>query len=160
MDRQTGFTLVELMVTLTVLAILIAVGVPGFAQFVQGQRTTTQVNELIGILNLARSEALTRGRPVAIRSMDGDFNTGFQLWRDGNNNGAYNDAADELLRDFQAPDRATYAFPTDPMVFQPNGWLGGTYTLNVLADNCKQENNRTITISRTGAVDVVRNACP
>ena len=133
MNRESGFTLVELMVTLTVLAILIAIGVPGFAQFVQGQRTTTQVNEMIGVLNLARSEALSRSRPVAIRSMDGNWSNGFQVWRDGNADGDFVDAEDELLRDFAGADRATFTVSADPMMFLASGWLGGTYTINVLA---------------------------
>ena len=160
MNRTSGFTLVELMVTLTVLAIMIAVGVPGFNQFVQGQRTTTQVNTVIAAVNLARSEALSRGRPTAIRSMDGDFNTGFELWVDGNSDGDFVDAEDEALRIYEPALQASYTFSADPMNFLASGWLGSAYQITVLADGCKQQNNRDIFITRTGGINVVRNNCP
>ncbi|MEM9532330.1 MAG: GspH/FimT family pseudopilin [Pseudomonadota bacterium] len=160
MNRSNGFTLVELMVALTVLAILIAVGIPGFNQFVQGQRTATQVNDFIAAVNLARSEALSRGRPAGLRSMDGDFNTGFQLWLDGNSDGDYVDPEDELLRDYEPVLLATLTVSADPLNFLASGWLGGAYQVTVLANNCKQQNNRTINITRTGGVEVIRNNCP
>ncbi len=160
MNKTTGFTLVELMVTLSVLAILIAIGVPGFNQFIQGQRTTTEVNNLIGAVTLGRSEALSRGWPVSLRSMDGDFNTGSELWLDGNGDGDFADPEDELVRAYDPAVLVSYTFSNDPLQFDASGWLAANYTINVLADSCKQENNRTINISRTGGINVVRNACP
>lgn len=146
--------------TLSVLAILIAAGVPSFNQFIQGQRTTTEVNNLIGAVTLGRSEALSRGWPVSLRSMDGDYNTGFQLWMDGNDDGDFDDGVDELLRSYEGANQLTFTFSNDPLQFEASGWLAGNYTVNVLADNCKGENNRNINISRTGAINVVRNVCP
>lgn len=148
------------MITLTVLAILIAVGVPGFNEFIQGQRTTTQVNSLIGAINLARSEALAQGRTAALRSVDGDFNTGFELWLDGNSNGSYADAEDVRLRVYEPIQQATYTFSADPLEFLPSGWLDAAYQINVLADNCKKQNNRDIFVTRTGGFNVVRSDCP
>jgi type IV fimbrial biogenesis protein FimT len=61
-----GFTLLELMVTLAVLAVLITVGIPAFAELVQNNRVTAQTNELVSALNVARSEAVKRGRNVQV----------------------------------------------------------------------------------------------
>jgi type IV fimbrial biogenesis protein FimT len=66
MERYRGFTLVELMVTLAVLAILITVGIPAFGDLVRNNRVTSQTNELVTALNIARSEAVKRGRNVQV----------------------------------------------------------------------------------------------
>ncbi len=160
MRRENGFTLIELMVAVAVLTILITIGVPAFTDFIQNSRTTTQVNELIRVLNLARSEALKHGDRVAVISVGGDWNTGFQIRRDGNSDGDFTDPQDELIRDYLPLNSATLTVSADPMIFLPSGRLDAAYVLTVLADNCKQQNNRTVTISRTGIPNVTRNPCP
>jgi type IV fimbrial biogenesis protein FimT len=61
-----GFTLIEIMVTITVAGILLAIGVPAFQSFVQNDRDIGQANSLVGSLNYARSEAIKRGSPTGI----------------------------------------------------------------------------------------------
>ncbi len=69
---QGGFTLLELMVTVTVLALVLSFGVPSFQQVMADSRRTSDVNEMLLSLNLARSEALKRNRHVTIcKSSDG-----------------------------------------------------------------------------------------
>ncbi len=64
---EYGFTLIELMVTLTVAGILLAIAVPAFNNFVLNDRDAGQVNSLIASLNYARSEAIKRGSPTGIK---------------------------------------------------------------------------------------------
>ena len=66
MKMCRGFTLLELMVTIAVLAILTTIAVPNFRDLVQNNRVTTQANELVTALNFGRTEAVKRGRPVAV----------------------------------------------------------------------------------------------
>jgi type IV fimbrial biogenesis protein FimT len=58
MIATRGFTLIELMVTVGVAVILIAVGVPAFNNFVMNDRDITQINSLVASFNYARSEAI------------------------------------------------------------------------------------------------------
>lgn len=160
MRRDNGFTLVELMVAVAVLTILITVGVPAFTDFVQNSRTTTQVNEMIRVLSLARSEALERGERVGVVAVGGDWSNGFQIRRDGNSDGDFTDAQDELIRDYLPLSSATLTVSADPLIFLPSGRLNEAYVLTVLAERCKQQNNRTINISLTGITNVTRNPCP
>ena len=59
--QQFGFTLIELIITLTIAAILLTVAVPGMSRFINNNRLSTVANDFIGDLSLARSEALKRG---------------------------------------------------------------------------------------------------
>ena len=69
--RSAGFTLVELMVTLTIVAILAAIAVPSFQSFFVGSRTQTQTANLIEALNYTRSEAVRRAVNVELVANSG-----------------------------------------------------------------------------------------
>ncbi|MBA4287215.1 MAG: hypothetical protein C0434_16990 [Xanthomonadaceae bacterium] len=64
--RQRGFTLIEMLTTVAVVAVTTSVGVPALNGFVVGNRAATQVNTLIGALNYARSEAVSSARAVSL----------------------------------------------------------------------------------------------
>ena len=64
--RQTGLTLVELLVTMAVMVILLAFGVPSFQDHMKDNRRITQINELVSAMNLARSEATKGSGMVAL----------------------------------------------------------------------------------------------
>ena len=67
-----GFTLIELMVTVTVLAILMGVGIPSFRSFVQGQKVKSATHDLMTALTLARSEAVKRNTNVTLAPTTAD----------------------------------------------------------------------------------------
>lgn len=63
-DTANGFTLIELMVTVAVLAIVIAVAIPSFTTLVNNNRLTAQANELLAGLILARTEAIKQNQSM------------------------------------------------------------------------------------------------
>lgn len=82
-DRPAaGFTLIEMMVTITIVAILAAAAVPSFQQLIANQRIKTASFDLFSALNYARSEAIKRNASVTLRAGatgDGLWSTGWRL---------------------------------------------------------------------------------
>lgn len=64
--NEHAFTLIELIVTIAIAAILLTIAVPGFQNMVIENRIATQTNELVSDLALARSEAIKRGQRISI----------------------------------------------------------------------------------------------
>lgn len=97
-DASRGFTLIELMVAVAVLAVLMTVAVPSYQRMVLNNRMAAQANDLISALSLGRSEAVKRAANVTVcASSNGAACTG--TWAQG---WIVRDAAGNVLRVFPA----------------------------------------------------------
>jgi type IV fimbrial biogenesis protein FimT len=186
-EYNSGFTLMELMVTIAIAAILLSIAIPSFTPTIASNRLTTYANEFVTALNLARSEAVKRGIQVTVRRKG----TTSQVWEGGWDvfvdiigNEVFNDASpstpcetntdgslkeDCLLRTYDALS-AGYTLRTggstykDYAAYLPSGLsnvvAGDTFTL------CNGSGaalpRRTITINSTGRprVDATPGTCP
>lgn len=103
--RQSGVSLLELMVVLAVSAILLGVGIPGFAALTSNSRLASATNELVSSLHLARSEAIKRNSRVvmcisesgASCAASGAWNMGWLVFHDTNNNAAWDTGETVIL---------------------------------------------------------------
>ena len=86
-NRNKGFTLVELMITLVIVAILMALAVPSFNSTIKNNRISTQASELITSLNYVRSEAIKRGADVTIGRADVNWENGWVITNRENSTG-------------------------------------------------------------------------
>ena len=80
---KRGFTLIELMVTLAVAAILMTIAVPSYQTFVLNNRMSSMSNDLLGALQLARSEAVKRNSRVSVCKSVGGACTAGGTWAQG-----------------------------------------------------------------------------
>lgn len=78
----SGFTLLELMITLSVAGILMAIAIPSFSDMMRNSRLTAYTNELVSALNIARSEAVKRGQHVVVRKTGTGWENGWQVFVD------------------------------------------------------------------------------
>lgn len=109
--RCGGFSLLELMVTITVVAVLLAIGVPSLRNTIQRNRVSSASNDLLASLSYARTTAIDRGQLVSLcPSADGSSCTiGGQAFEPGwivytyptgaaSANKAYDASSSKLLR--------------------------------------------------------------
>ena len=103
-----GFTLVELMITLGVLAIIAALAAPSLSQFIAEQRLIAATNDLLYATRVTRSEAIKRGLRVSLcpRNLGTEpgcatnnaWQQGWLVFEDNNVNGSWDDG-ETLIQD-------------------------------------------------------------
>jgi len=64
--QQTGFTIVELMITLVVVVLLMSLAAPSFSSLVQKRRITSVSEQLASFLVVAQSESVKKNRPITV----------------------------------------------------------------------------------------------
>jgi len=80
MKKQSGYTLIELMVTVAVAIIVLAVGIPAYDSMMANNRAISQANMFRAALNMARAEALGRNLPVTLIATNGDWTDGWSVY--------------------------------------------------------------------------------
>lgn len=82
-NKQRAFTIIELLITVTILAVLVATAVPSFRTIIANNRSSTLATEMVTALNTARSEAIKRGGRVSICSSSDAATCAGAAWQDG-----------------------------------------------------------------------------
>src|SRR5690349_7593490 len=84
MNRTRGLTLIEMLATVSLVAILGALAAPSFHNLALNSERTTTVNTLFHALFFARSEAIKRGEVVTVcKSTDGSTCSSSGTWASG-----------------------------------------------------------------------------
>lgn len=83
MRNSNGFTIIELMLAITILATLASIGIPAFQNMTLNNRITTTSNGLLGALQLARSEAVTKRRAITVCPSNNQATCTASAWHEG-----------------------------------------------------------------------------
>lgn len=169
--KQNGFSLLELMITISIAAILLAIAVPSFQSLMANNRITSQTNNFLASLALARSEALKQGTGVSVcASANGsscagtsttDWSTGWIVFTDSGTIGSV-DGSDTVLRVAEALRGGvvltSISSSTQGYIrYSPNGSVTATNSFTL----CKSGmTGRTIAISMTGRASPTSYTCP
>ncbi|MGI4849507.1 MAG: GspH/FimT family pseudopilin [Janthinobacterium lividum] len=167
---QNGFTLIEMIITTTIVAILAGVAIPSFSTLIKDSRLTTSTNDLKVDLALARSEASKRGFRVAVCASNTGtgctataWNLGRIVFVDRDGDGVV-DGNDEILRvssALPANNKITASFTnTGYIQFRPSGLSDSTGNF-ALCDDRAGKFGRTIAINSVGRANLTTKVtCP
>lgn len=161
MPRQSGITLLELLVTLAIVAVLLAAGVPSFRAWVQNQELRGAAGRLASDLHFARRAAVDRGSRVTV--CPGDERSGCRdvpAWEDGwivfgDDNGDRRWQTDEpVLRSAPLLDGVTIRSSTArrQLSFFPNGSAPGSNATLRLCDDRGAGDGRQVRIGLSGRI--------
>jgi len=169
MDRFNhcrGFTLVELMASLVLVAILVTMAAPAFQDMYIRNKTYTKASQWLSVLNLLRSEAVKRNIQVSLcPSMDGascddelDWQDGWIMFTDPNRNGDF-EAATELILNTGGSFSGSYVLVAtrhkDWFGYRPDGTAvgnsgSGNTTFLMCKPGAEQSLSRRVVISVVG----------
>jgi type IV fimbrial biogenesis protein FimT len=155
---QGGFTIVELMVTLAIAAIIISIAAPSFKAIIDNNRVTTATNDFTASIALAKTEAVKRNTNAQIIPTDGDWNAGYRIGIDLNDDGDFTDTDEVTLKIIDAPSSGvTITSALTKVEYKPLGGITNAGTLQFDADYAC---TRTITLSTSGTNTISKQSQP
>jgi type IV fimbrial biogenesis protein FimT len=179
--KQSGFTIIELMITLVVVAVLLAAAVPYLGNFTKNNRLVSQTNDFAIAIQLARSEAVKRGTNTIIcpssnqTSCSGnasDWQNGWLVFSDFNINGSLEPGAsaplceeteDCLMRTGSGLTHNNTMTTTATLLrFLPTGMAsnGGAVDFSIVSDDCRIDQARNLRVTAQGHTIVRTATCP
>ncbi|WP_163836204.1 GspH/FimT family pseudopilin [Spartinivicinus ruber] len=167
-----GFTLVELLITLTVLSITINYAVPSFDSIIRSYKLRAETNNLVSSLYLAKSEAIKRNQTITIGNSgkkSNHWDKGWKIYTDDDEKGntAFDPDKDKLIKNIMDIRQGIYILSSPQqqnyISFKQNGMLAGTQrqiTFYVCSIS-EKEKNREIVVNLIGRPSVkIIGKCP
>lgn len=147
--NKMGFSLIELVIAMAVIAIGLAITIPAMQGFNDSNRRTTYINSLAGDIGLAKSESIKRGVNVTISQLTGtagDWHNGWEITVGATtlkSSPAF-DVSNITLIEF---------FGASSIVFKPNGRISGSALSFNLCDSTNTEpDNKRLDITASGRI--------
>ena len=150
-QRQTGFSLTELIVALAVAVILIAVALPMFLRVYRSYQLTHAAQQMADILRLTRYDAIRLNKPVNCVVNGSAGPSGMtQIWADSNGNGALDQTEKVILL-------GTYGNLVDASTVPPFSMMTTGSNIGSMAVSYPSSTNSSITFDARGAVTFPAN---
>lgn len=169
--NQSGFTMVEMMTVVVILAVITSIAVPSMRGFIQRSNAATSANTLLTSFALARSEAVRRVGRVSIcpsadgASCTGEWKDGWIVYLDDSNPRQFDDGVDQIVQVFPALNAKTvFSQTVASLSFLESGARDASATAPtgnclefIVADN--EEARRYVRVSNNGALRTGKGAC-
>ncbi len=143
-----GYTLLELMVTVAIAAVVAALAAPAFNNVIEKQRVRSAADALISSLSLARSEAITRNSTVTVAQKNSSWTTGWTLVAGGT-----------TLRDESGVTGVTITGSAGSFQFSNSGRATASMTFSIVPDSGDTSHQRCVSLSLSGKPRSAEGGC-
>jgi len=174
-----GLTLVELVASIAVVAVTLALGAPSLKRAVEENRVRSEVRRLVTAINLARSEAVLRNSPVSLcpsavaatgeAVCSGHYAGGWMVFSNRDRDRVVDEGSDQLIRAFDAlpagftlTNRAGTRPASELVTYLSDGSSRRNLTFLICPPGRGDRPSRSIVINRIGRARVARDwgQCP
>lgn len=146
--QPRGFTLLELLIVMAIIAIVATLAAPSFNDVLERQRVRTVADTLRGSIDLARSEAVKRNTAIAVSRIDDNWNKGWQL----------TDGA-EVIYTAPAQPSATITASHSAVQFAGNGRANVSASFSIVPASGDTANASCVEISLSGRPRSAKGEC-
>ncbi|WP_337054117.1 GspH/FimT family pseudopilin [Pseudoxanthomonas sp. USHLN014] len=167
-SQTRGFTLLELMVTVTVLGILAAIAFPSFQNSIRSSRVSTTTSQFTAAIAMARSEAIKNTLAAGVcpsangTACGNDWSAGWLVWGDLNRNGLL-DVSETVINYYAGSPAISVTVGINPLRFDARGVpVTAAGDMTIASNPCQSGKTlrSTITMTGTGQVRTQKGACP
>ncbi len=167
LKRTEGFSLVEMLTTMSILAILLVIASPGLASLTSANALASAQSELAAAMMMARGEAMKRGLPVGLTAAapvaGTEFTGGWTIFVDSNANGIL-DAGEQIVRQ-QAAYRTNVRISTTggatTVTFNARGFLVPSSLVTFTLCSAQATRGYQLRVEPVGLADVAdTTGCP
>lgn len=155
-NAESGFTIIELLIVVTVLAIVATVAVPSFQQVIENNRLATEANRIFSAMSYARSEAVRVGGNASLSAANGGFSNGWCVHLGASCTGA------DVLRQFEGGD-LSYASSGTQVTFNSRGEMtNANFQIEIEPPNCDSGEvgkRRVISVALSGRASIQTGDC-
>jgi type II secretion system protein H len=147
--NKTGFSLIELMIVIAIMAIISAIAAPNFMHYMAERRLSGAARMVMSDLMAARQKAVAINQRVKVSFVS---NHAYEIWNDADNSGTVADnEGDDLVRDIY-PDYYDVTLSTGSTVFSPRGTA--SVTTVTLTSSRTGISSKEVTVAMTGRVKI------
>lgn len=152
--KGRGFTLIELMVVVTILAVVAGIAAPSFRSFIGTMNSKSAAFDLIGDLSLARSEAVKQNQTATVVPLSGSWSNGWQIVANG---------VTVRTRSALVSSLSVSGAPVAGVTFRPNGRLSDDTAAGNLkwsiSSSISGVTSRCVVITPTGSARSIPGTC-
>lgn len=162
--RQDGFTLIEFLITVSVLVIVLGIAAPSFGAFVARNQTASVKSAFMGSVALARAEAARTGSQVLLKAGSGgsagnEFANGWDLIVDADGSGTQT-SGDTVLRHYEALPATIRLQGTSTLVFTASGYLTPATNIDYRVCPASGSSGYSVSVAPSGiAYSAVSGSC-
>jgi len=169
MQIHRGFTIIELMTAVALLAVMVVIGVPSFNSIINTNETAAKSNAFLSALKVARTEATKRRQNIIVCASNNQSDCASNNWSNGwivfedTDGGNDFDAGETIIDTYSLPAGFTVTRASagpDQILFAATGLSDSTVAQTFTVCKANTTSGRVLTVERSGLVTGANVNCP